>query len=332
MLVRAGARPAWERKRLAIHKVLQRCLGEMPPRPAAPKSRTVLREQRSGYTLEKLEIDNGVDAVIPSCLVIPHGLREPAPAILLLHWHSGDKGGPLFSSEEQNVLEPLLKRGYVLMAIDCYFNGERLGRGPAGAIESNIENQRDSLFKLNLWFGRTLWGMMVRDDMIAIDYLASRPEVDRRRIGASGMSMGSTGAWWLAALDERVRAVVAVACFTRYRELIAHGQLRAHAIYFFVPGILKHFDTEAVAGLVAPRALLALTGDSDPTSPPDGIRVLEKKLGQIYRLYGAGDRFRSIIYPGVAHSYTPEMKRERPPGSTAGCAFLTPGGDGGRCR
>ncbi len=124
------------------------------------------------------------------------------------------------------------------------------------------------------------------------------------------MSMGSTGAWWLAALDERVKAVVAVACFMRYRELVAAGQLRAHAMYLFIPGILKHFDTEAVLGLIAPRPLLALTGDSDPTSPPDGIRILEKKLAHIYGLYGARDQFRSVIYPGVDHTYTPEEKVE----------------------
>jgi dienelactone hydrolase len=152
--------------------------------------------------------------------------------------------------------------------------------------------------------------MMLRDDMIAIDYLASRPEVDKNRIGASGMSMGSTGAWWLGALDERVKTVVGVACFMRYRELVAFGQLRAHALYFFVPGILKHFDTEAVLGLLAPRPFLALTGDSDPTSPPAGIHLLEEKLDRIYGLYGAREKFRSIVYPNVDHTYTPEMKTE----------------------
>jgi dienelactone hydrolase len=303
-------RTEWDRKRPEIRRILRECLGEMPRRPSRPAVKTLDRRQRSGYAVEKLEIDNGFDSVIPSYLVIPDGLKGPAPAILLLHWHSGDKAGPLFSKESQNVLEPLVKRGFILLSIDSYFNGERLGTGPAGNVEDNIENQRDSLFKLNLWFGRTLFGMMLRDDMIAVDYLVSRPEVDRNRIGASGMSMGSTGAWWLGALDERVKAVVAVACFMRYRELIAHGQLRAHAMYFFIPGILKHFDTEAVLGLLAPRALLALTGDSDPTSPPDGMRILEKKLDAIYGLYGAREKFRSVVYPGVDHTYTPEMKSE----------------------
>jgi dienelactone hydrolase len=300
----------WERRRPEIRKILYDCLGEMPARPAKPAARVLSREKRDGATVERIDIDNGVDSAIPSWLMIPDGVKQPAPAILLLHWHSGDKDGPLFSKQVQNVAAPLLQRGFILLSIDCYFNGDRLGKGPAGAAESNIDNQRDTLFKLDLWFGRTLWGMMLRDDMIALDYLASRPEVDPTRIGASGMSMGSTGAWWLAALDERVKAVVAVACFMRYRELVAHGQLRSHAIYFFIPGILKHFDTEAVLGLIAPRPLLALTGDSDPTSPPDGIRVLEKKLAHIYGLYGAAERFRSVIYPGVDHTYTPEEKAE----------------------
>lgn len=76
------------------------------------------------------------------------------------------------------------------------------------------------------------------------------------------------------------------------------------------PGILKYFDTEAVLGLMAPRPFLALTGDSDPTSPPDGIRILDSKLTRIYSLYGAREKFRSVVYPGVGHTYTPEMKSE----------------------
>ena len=78
--------------------------------------------------------------------------------------------------------------GYVVLGIDNYFNGERKGAGPAGSLETMARNadQEMSLFKLNLWLGRTLWGMMLRDEQIALDYLASRPEVDpaaHRRAG-----------------------------------------------------------------------------------------------------------------------------------------------------
>ena len=161
-----------------------------------------------------------------------------------------------------------------------------------------------------MWFGRTLWGMFVRDDQVALDYLCTRPEVDTSRIGATGMSMGSTRAWWLAAVDERIAAVVAVACLTRYQNLIAHGELRAHGVYYFANGLLKHFDTEGVLALVAPRPFLALTGELDAGSPADGVRALEQAVGGTYQALGAGDRFRSILYPEVGHAYTPEMRAE----------------------
>ncbi len=122
--------------------------------------------------------------------------------------------------------------------------------------------------------------------------------------------MGCTRSWWLAAIDERIKAVVGVACFTRYTELIAHGNLRKHGIYYFVPGVLSHFDTEAIHALVAPRPVLQLSGDEDGGAPTDGIVVLEKKLGVLYRLYGKGDNFRSVIYRKTGHEYLPEMKVE----------------------
>jgi dienelactone hydrolase len=194
-------------------------------------------------------------------------------------------------------------------AIDAYFNGQRVGKGPAGRLD-DAQGQEASLFKLYLWQGRTLWGMMLRDEQCLLDYLGARPEVDKERIAATGMSMGCTRAWWLAAIDDRVKAIVGVACFTRYTELIAHGNLRKHGIYYFVPGVFAHFDTEAIYALVAPRPMLMLSGDQDGGAPADGIGVLEKKLGSVYRLHGQEDHFRSVLYKGTGHEYLPEMKEE----------------------
>src|SRR5690606_3967955 len=87
-------------------------------------------------------------------------------------------------------------------------------------------------------------------------------------------------------------------------------ELKAHGIYYFVPGMLNHFDTEAVMGLIAPRPFLALTGDSDAGSPTSGIKVLEEKLNTVYGLYDQQDRFSSIIYEHTGHVYTDQMKLE----------------------
>ena len=109
------------------------------------------------------------------------------------------------------------------------------------------------------------------------------------------------------ALDERLKTGVAVACLTRYQNLIQHQELKAHGIYYFVPDLLNHFDTEAIVALIAPRSVLFQTGDQDAGSPIDGVRAIESAVRPVYRLYGHEANFQSIIYPGLGHVYTQEM-------------------------
>ena len=302
----------WQQQRAKVKAIVVSSLGELPPRPSPSKVRTIAVDKKDGYRIEKFVFDNGVDSEVPGYIALPDrpGRR---PAILTMHGHSSSKDNMFgYDPSSQDVAALLARRGYVVLGIDNYFNGERKGKGPAGELETMAKgsDQEMSLFKLNLWLGRTLWGMMLRDEQIALDYLASRPEVDPNRIGAQGMSMGSTRAWWLAAIDDRVKAVVGVACFTRYEDLIAIRALRAHGIYYFVPGLLKHFDSEGIMALLAPRPFLALTGDSDAGSPPEGMKKLEQILNRFYALYGRPDAFRSVIYPNTGHVYNEDMKQK----------------------
>ena len=189
---------------------------------------------------------------------MPKKISGKAPAILYCHWHGGlyDSGKEELFHASHTPTEPgpiLAKRGYVVLALDAYCFGERNGKGPGGPDEKGAAGEMTAS-KFNLWVGRTLWGMIVRDDLRALDYLASRPEVDAKRIGVTGMSLGATRAWWLMALDERLKTGVPVACLTRYQNLIERGELKAHGIYYFVPGMLNHFDTEAVIALICAAA------------------------------------------------------------------------------
>ncbi|HSB13666.1 MAG TPA: alpha/beta hydrolase family protein [Bryobacteraceae bacterium] len=301
----------WQKQRQQVKKIVLQSLGDLPARPSPLKVRTVSTDKKEGYTIEKFVFDNGVDSMVPGYIAIPDKRGGRLPAILTMHGHGSSKENMFgYQPTSQNVAEMLVGKGYVVLGIDNYFNGERKGTGPAGELETMAKgsDQEMSLFKLNLWLGRTLWGMMLRDEQIALDYLSSRPEVDHDRIGAQGMSMGSTRSWWLAAIDDRIKAVVGVACFTRYEDLIAIRALSAHGIYYFVPGILKHFDSEGVMALLAPRPFLALTGDRDAGSPPEGMKTLEQALKRFYGLYGKPDAFQSIIYPETGHVYNDDMK------------------------
>ncbi len=310
----------WNRQRPEVLKAVLQSLGDRPPRPSPQRTRLVAREIRRGYTLERVNIDNGVDSQVTALVLIPDRRRTPAPAILWLHSSTPDKNHLLIPNEnggDDSLADAFARAGYVVMAPDAYSYGDRDESTPGGpmeayrlAIPGSYRLAEDSMVKFNLWFGRTHWGMMVRDDQIALDYLCSRPEVDKARIGATGMSMGSTRSWWLAAVDDRIAAAVGVACLTRYQNLIAHGELRAHGQYYFVYGLLKHFDTEGVLSLIAPRPFLALTGDMDRGSPADGIKALEECAGGVYRAIGAGDRFKSIVYQNTGHVYSAEMRAQ----------------------
>ncbi len=310
---------AWERQRPEVLAIVKQSLGDLPPRPSETKAKVVSRERRDGYTLERVSIDNGVGNDISALVLIPDRREPRAPAILWLHSSTPDKNAVLMpdGGGRESLGEVLARRGYVVLAPDAWYYGDRAGNVPSGprdvyrrGVPPHANLAQDTLLKLNLWLGRTQWGMMVRDDQIALDYLSQRPEVDPGRIGATGMSMGSTRSWWLAAVDERVAATVGVACLTRYGNLIRHGTLRAHGLYYFTYGLLKHFDTEGVISLIAPRPYLALTGDLDYGSPVDGIREIEASVGRVYRTLGAEEAFKSIVYEDIGHVYTPEMREE----------------------
>src|SRR5437763_1866113 len=126
-------------------------------------------------------------------------------------------------------------------------------------------------FKEMLWKGQVLWGMMVYDNLRALDYLLTREDVNPSRIGTVGLSMGSTMAWWTAALDERVKVTIDLCCLTDFHELIETRGLDGHGIYYFVPNLLKHFDTSSINALIAPRAHLSLNGNYDQLTPPRGL-------------------------------------------------------------
>jgi dienelactone hydrolase len=306
----------WEDRKADLRDRLWRLLGDVPP-AFTPQAVIHDGQAKAGCVLERFTFDNGIGDTVYGYLLRPRQQLGPRPAILYHHFH-----GEKYEQGKEEIVtkafpgldfatgEELVRQGYVVQCIDAYCFGERRFQGPAGSREQGAQTEA-SLFKTFLWEGRTLWGMMVRDDLLALNYLVSRPEVDPNRIAAMGMSMGSTRTWWLAALDERIKAAVSVACLTRYQNLIAHGSLHAHGIYYYVPNLLRQgVDTESIVGLIAPRAHLTLTGDQDEGSPADGVQIINRFAERVYECYGKAGNFRGVLYPGVGHAYTQEMWRE----------------------
>ena len=279
-------------------------LGDLPDRLRPISATLIESRQEGGYVRETLLLDlNGVEPV-PAYFVKPVGVDHPLPCILYTHAHGSDyrlgkdeliAGRDALQSPP--YAEALTAGGYAALCIDHWCFGERRGR------------RESELFKEMLWRGQVLWGMMVYDSLRALDYLASRPDVDAGRIGALGLSFGSTMSWWVAALDERIRVCVDLCCLTDYDALIASRGLDGHGIYYYVPALLKHFSAAQINALIAPRAHLSLNGIYDPLTPVAGLERIDNELRQVYSATGDDAAWQLKRYD-IGHYETAAMRRD----------------------
>jgi hypothetical protein len=287
-------------------KELWSLLGDLPwdhkPRPAV----VLATEKHPGYTLERLVLDlNGIEAV-PALLLIPDQRPARAPGLLYIHWHAGmydlGKEQLLTGVSAQPAYAPVCaEKGMVTLAIDSWCFGER-------KHDENGQVGEESAFKQMIWNGRVLYGMMMFDEFRALDYLAARPEVDAERLGVLGMSMGSTKAWWLAALDPRVRLCMDVCCLTDFEELEKVHGLHHHGIYYYVPWLLKNFQTAQINELIVPRAHLSVNGRLDELTPPAGVNKIRDYLYPLYQKYGKLEDCHIEMFE-CPHQELPEMRK-----------------------
>lgn len=196
----------------------------------------------------------------------------------------------------QPYAEALAENGMAALAIDHWNFGERRGR------------TESELFKEMLWRGQVLWGMMVFDSLRALEYVVDRPDVDSDRLATLGMSMGSTMAWWLAAVSTKIKVCVDICCLTDFGSLLTTRGLDGHGLYYFVPGLLKYFSTSDITALIAPRPHLALAGDFDRLTPPQGLDHIDNRLREVYAAQGASEAWELVRYK-VGHVETAAMRR-----------------------
>ena len=279
-------------------------LGDLPDRQRAISGSKRNERIHDGMRLETWDLDlNGLEKV-PAYVARPASATGRTPAIVFNHSHGG---GYTIGKQEvldgRTYLQPvpyakaLTDLGYTVLCIDHWVFGER-------SHTSELDT-----FKAMLWQGRVLWGMMVYDSVRALDWLATRADVDPARIATVGMSMGSSMAWWLAALDERIKVTVDICCLTEFHTLLAAKGLGGHGVYYYVPSLLKHFTTSQINELIVPRAHLGLAGLQDKLTPVAGLDIIDRDLTRAYAAAGHPERWKMLRYD-VGHQETPEGRQE----------------------
>ena len=286
---------------------LFRLLGRVPAMPPPLAPQRVERVELGDVVREKVTYAVERGERVPAFVFIPASSGPRFPAVLCHHQHGGQfqvgKDGPagLGSTPDQHYALELARRGYVTIAPDALCFNER--QDPAGKLKDALYERFEALHRLTE--GKTLQGKYVWDARRALDYLESRPEVDRLRIGMIGHSLGGQETLFTAAADTRIRAAASSCGFgslsTLKRDRILHN------FALFVPGLAEHGDYGAVLALVAPRPFLVAARTRDPIFPVDGI---EETVGVARKVYGARraeDRL-GTFYEEGPHEFSPAMR------------------------
>jgi dienelactone hydrolase len=204
------------------------------------------------YTLYRVEF-NGIKAGsrVPANLYVPRrkALKAPYPAILLQYGTGGNKNTRYIVAMGQIAVT----RGLVVLTIDAPDRGERKGKdGP----------------KLNFFDSRFL--QYLGDYSRATDYLTTRPDVDKGRIGYVGISWGAITGVTYAAHDSRIKVVASLVGGGNFPALIPGGAPEE------LIAKVRTFDPFYHVALIAPRPLLLVNVTKDQLVPRILADALQK--------------------------------------------------------
>ena len=295
-------------KRLARKKVFDCMLMPPPPPVDGYKAKVLFEEQREGYKAKKIEIQLSRYYTVPAYILIPDG-KGPFPAINLLH----DHGAHLFIGKEKTIRplacedsvvikdaeewsavgyegqffgDFLARHGYIVLSTDAPMWGER------GQKEGPRRDKYDMIAGNMMMYGIDLCAWMTYDDISATDYLASIPEVDSRRIGCTGWSMGAYRAWMLSALSDRIKAGAAVCWMVTTDEQMSFKYARTENGGFAncFPGLRRWLDYPHVASIACPKPMLFINGSQDKLFPVAGVKKAFQIMHDTWDSQGCGDR------------------------------------------
>jgi cephalosporin-C deacetylase-like acetyl esterase len=267
-------------------------------------ARTVGRQQRDGYRIEKVIYESRPQHHVTATLYLPDG-KPPFPGVLMPIGHSANGKA---ADDVQRCAILLAWNGLAVLAYDPIGQGERRqvldGRGKPALSSSTAEHTLAGVGALLV--GQNTATYRVWDGIRSLDYLAGRPEVDPRRIGCTGCSGGGTLTSYLMALDDRI-AVAAPSCYlTSLERLFATigPQDAEQNITGQVAFGLEHAD---YLTLRAPRPTLICAATRD-FFDIQGTWTTFREAKRVYGLLGHGERV-DLFESDSGHGF-PRPQRE----------------------
>lgn len=294
-------RSEWEARRPELQRQLLDMLGLDPlPQRGDLKATVTGTVERPGIVVEKLHFQAMPGLYVTGNFYRPAKVEKPLPTILYLCGHSrvivdGVACGNKTHYQHHGLW--FARNGYCCLIIDSIQMGEIEG-----------EHQGTNRGKMWWWVNRgyTPAGVEAWNSVRALDYLATRSEVDMKRIGVTGRSGGGIYSWWLAAIDDRPRCIAPVAGITDLENYVVDDCIEGHCDCMFLANAYG-WDYPMVAALAAPRPVLFCNSDKDRIFPLTGVERSHAKLRRIYHLLGADDKLGLVVTEGP-HKDTQELQ------------------------
>ena len=314
-----------EWKRIARQKVFD-CMLTPPPASANDYDvKLLFEEQRDGYKARKIEIRLSRYYTVPAYVLIPDG-KGPFPAVNALH----DHGAHLFIGKEKMIRplacedsmvikdaeawsvgyegqffgDYLAQNGYVVFSADAPMWGER------GQKEGARRDSYDMIAGNMMMYGIDLSAYMTYDDITGTEYLASMPEVDARRIGCTGWSMGAYRAWMLSALSDRIKVGTAVCWMVTTDEQMGFKYSRTENGGFAncYPGLRRWLDYPHIASIACPKPMLFINGLQDKLFPVSGVKKAFKTMHDTWKSQYADEKLETELWD-MPHSCGKKAQR-----------------------
>ena len=269
----------WTSRKAEYRQQLFEMLSLSPlPEKSELKPMITGRVEHETFTVENLHYQSMPGLYVTANLYLPKRIERPLPAILYVCGHARvATNGVSFGNKTgyQHHGAWFARNGYICLTIDTIQLGE-------------IEGVHHGTYRENQWWwnarGYTPAGVEAWNSIRALDYLETRPEVDRNRFGVTGRSGGGAYSWWVAALDDRIKVAAPVAGITDLHNHVVDGTVEGHCDCMFTVNTYR-WDYAQVAALVAPRPLLICNSDKDSIFPLDGVYRIHQKVRRIYDLH-----------------------------------------------
>jgi cephalosporin-C deacetylase-like acetyl esterase len=294
------SRETWESRRPAYYNQYMSMLGLSPLPERTPLKVTITRTfAKDDYAVDMLHFQSCPQLYVTGNLYRPAkvGAGEKLPAVIYVCGHANrGRDGNKTAYQSHGIW--FAKHGYICLVLDSLQLGE-------------IAAYHHGTFSLGrMWWhsrGYTPAGVEAWNGIRAIDYLFSRPDVDHERLAVTGISGGGAATFWIAAADDRVKVAVPVSGMADLHAYVDEEFIDKHCDCMFFYNSYR-WPWTRIAAMVAARPLLLVNSDQDPIFPLAANERIAARLEQVYKLYGAGDRFDAVFSVG-GHGYRPDIRQ-----------------------